>query len=992
MAAKAPLGLCPKCLLKTGLGSGPDEQQKTEVAPGVPTAGILHPGEQFGHYRILGILGGGGMGSVFEADDLETGRRVALKVLGQALDAPDARERFFREGRLAASINHPNSVYIFGTEEVGGTPVIAMELVAGGTLEEFVQTHGPMSTGDAVDAVLQIIAGLEAAQKVGILHRDIKPSNCFRALDGTVKIGDFGLSISTAIRTEPALTATGAFLGTPAFCSPEQLRGEELNARSDMYSVGATLFYLLTGRTPFEAKNAVALIATVLEHPAPSPRQIRPGIPEGLARIVRRCLEKQSGERFKTYGELRQALAPHGSAAPVPGRLALRFAAGLLDLLILNACIITILSLFSLDPLSCLSLFMSNPARSFAIFGSLMLGSVLYYTVLEGLWGATLGKRICRLLVVGPHRSMPGIPRALGRALIYVLAPTLPTCAVYAGTKNFLLTSDLWQALVGFSVYVIFGLLFVTARRRNGLAAVQDLATGTRVISRLDLEARSTLAAVEAPPRGIDKLPLVGPYHVLDTLSESPRESWLLGYDLRLLRKVWIHLVPAGTLPVAAAIRHLSRMGRQRWLTGLRSPSANWDAFEALDGKPLPAIGALPQPWAQVRYWLFDLAEELAAAEKDGTLPVLGPDRVWITNEGRAKLLDFAAPGPKSGPAAAATPEQESKAPPVLPSLPPGPHFLNQVAVLALEGRSATNTGETRRATLLPLEARKLIINLPGQPNIAAVRAALKPLLHRPPIVTRARRACVVAACAGLPLFVFVASLFGIRMMQQWNQQNPGMMQLSQLLQQRAALRLWGQAGRGPGDEKLGIYIARHYRAVITNEASWNSFFSVMMIKGDSRRFAEKSLSDYPAPTAQQMTEADAAVAPMVRSVEFFDLLKKPWFLVSLVYGTFAIYVAIPAFLAAILFRGGLVVRAAGVAFVRKDGEPASRLRLGWRALVAWSPVGVALVLVPLLARETLAVAAFGPAVLMGLLATLDVLLPERGLPDRVAGTWPVPR
>src|SRR5208283_3436141 len=262
-------------------------------------------------------------------------RRVALKVLSHRLDSPDARERFFREGRLAASINHPNSVYIFGTEEVGGTPVITMELVSGGTLQDRVRAQGPLPVGEAVDCVLQIVEGLEAAQRVGILHRDVKPSNCYVSEDCTVKIGDFGLSISTAIRTEPALTASGEFLGTPAFCSPEQLRGEELNVRSDMYSVGATLFYLLTGRMPFEAKNVVRLLATVLEQRAPSPRKFRPEIPGGLVKVILRCLEKQSGDRFKNYDELRQALAPYGSTAPTPATLGLRFLAGTLDVVFL---------------------------------------------------------------------------------------------------------------------------------------------------------------------------------------------------------------------------------------------------------------------------------------------------------------------------------------------------------------------------------------------------------------------------------------------------------------------------------------------------------------------------------------------------------------------------------------------------------------------------------------------------------------------------------
>ena len=173
----------------------------------------------------------------------------------------------------------------------------------------------------------------------GPAHRHSAPRRqaleLFLDAEGTVKIGDFGLSISTAIRTEPAFTSSGQFLGTPAFCSPEQLRGEELNARSDMYSVGVTLFFLLTGRTPFEAKNTVQLLANVLEKRAPSPRKFRPAIPKGLANAVLRCLEKQPGDRFKNYDELRRALAPYSSAAPTPATLGLRFLAGALDMLLL---------------------------------------------------------------------------------------------------------------------------------------------------------------------------------------------------------------------------------------------------------------------------------------------------------------------------------------------------------------------------------------------------------------------------------------------------------------------------------------------------------------------------------------------------------------------------------------------------------------------------------------------------------------------------------
>lgn len=154
--------LCPKCLLKQALAAE-STQVLSDVMPTVRvrSGGLPAAGQQFGHYRIIRPLGGGGMGVVFEAEDLDSGRRVALKVLSHALDSPEARERFFREGRLAASINHPNSVYVFGTEEIAGIPVIAMELIAGGTLEQRVRTGGPMPAAEAVDAMLQIIAGLE---------------------------------------------------------------------------------------------------------------------------------------------------------------------------------------------------------------------------------------------------------------------------------------------------------------------------------------------------------------------------------------------------------------------------------------------------------------------------------------------------------------------------------------------------------------------------------------------------------------------------------------------------------------------------------------------------------------------------------------------------------------------------------------------------------------------------------------------------------------
>ncbi len=1038
-----PPDLCPKCLLKLGLAAPPATGPNGTVVVATPEAraqGLPQPGEQLGHYRIVRPLGGGGMGAVFAAEDLESGRQVALKVLSHALDSPEARERFFREGRLAASLNHPNSVYVFGTEEVGGTPVIAMELVTGGTLEERVRALGPLPPAEAVEAVLQIIAGLEAAQRVGILHRDIKPSNCFVESGGTVKIGDFGLSISTAVRTEPALTAAGAFLGTPAFCPPEQLRGDELSARSDMYSVGATLFYLLTGRAPFEAKNVVALIATALEQPAPSPRKFRSNLPRGLAKAVLRCLEKQPAERFKSYDDLRQALAPYSANAPLPATLALRFLAGLLDLSLLNG--------LSLAALGLLVGFgnamewvnrMSQPSlKLLAIALAGLGGSILYYALLEGLWGATVGKALCRLRVVAPTpagRDAPGF-RALGRALIYVVVPVLPFWLIHGlHPKAYLDASSASQYVAGYSFWVMLALLFSTARRRNGFAAIHDLATKTRVVARVALASRPALSASEAPPPAVETRPRLGPYYVLETLEASAGVTWLLGYDLRLLRKVWLRVVPPGTPPVPAPLRNISRVSRLRWLAGRRAPEENWDAFEAVTGKPLLRLlqdnsrqspsgtlgesasgdartNAGPQPWDQVRYWLWDLAREVSAAEKDGTLPaVLALDRVWITADGRAKLFDFAAPGASSvnhstdSTASTAAPSAPSDqvagqrrdsseaGPPVL-ATEETRRFLSEVAAAALEGRpQAAAKAADLVAVPLPLHVRPLLKSLPLAVDAEAVANALKPQLQRVTVVTRWRRAAIVAGCLAFPVLGSLGYRFGVSIMQQWNRSNPELVQVFSVLQARSGLHMWGKHQPGPTDRQFAIYLAGHCQAVITNPASWSNATTLLFIKGPDRRFAEQSVAEHPAPTASELADADSAVKPHLPKPEALAFAGQPSFLLAWMGVSLLLFVGLPAALAALLFRGGLILRIAGVAFVRADGARASRLRLLWRAVLVWGPLLLTLILVRFL-RGGLGPLGAGlvAAGLVAGMAILSVALPTRGLADRLAGTWPVPR
>jgi uncharacterized RDD family membrane protein YckC len=990
--AELPVGtppdLCPKCLLQAALPteSEPSPSQTAIIPPLLPPRPRgPQPGEQLGHYRIVRLLGEGGMGAAYDADDLESGRRVALKILGHKLDSPEARQRFLREGRLAASINHPNSVYVFGTEEIGGTPAIAMELVAGGTLQDRVRDRGPLPVAEAVDAVLQIIAGLEAAQRIGILHRDIKPSNCFRDTDGTVKIGDFGLSISTSVRTEPALTATGMFLGTPAFCSPEQLRGDELNVRSDMYSVGATLYYLLAGRTPFEGKNSVQLMATVLEQRAPSPGKFRPGIPSGLARIVLRCLEKMPGDRYRNYHELSRALAPYSSVAPTPATLGLRCVGGVLDHMILSIVSMSGMLLAGKGPIDFLNFTSRSAPRAFAWVLPILAISILYYAFLEGLWGATAGKAICRLRVVGPDGNVPHFWRAFVRAFVYVGAPLAPFWMIYGfNPKAYPYIPSALQTILSFSFYIVLGLLFCSARRRNGFAALHDLITRTRVISRVTLESRPALVPTDVPPHAVATNAAVGPYQVFETLEKSSTVEWVLGYDLRLLRKVWIRVVRPGSPPVPLALRNLARVGRLRWLTGRRSANENWDAFECPSGKPFLDLALTRRPWGQVRYWIYDLATEIGHATKDGTLPpMLALDRVWITDDGRAKLLDFPAPGAKT-----VAPASDVQA--------PGFNvFLARVAAKTLTGSVEQVAQNGFPVPIpLPLHARRFLEELSQSSSAETVAATLKPLLQRVAQVTRWRRAAVAVGCLAMPVSASLILMIVMTLLQRWDRSNPGLMDLQMLLQRRASLNSHpAKSQANPTDRQFEIYIASHYRSLITNDETWNDGIMVSLIKGDARKFAEQSVADYPAPTDEEKKEADAALKKTAGSLHFFSFPKQRFFSFYMACAALIMYVCIPALVAALLFRGGLVLFAARISFVCKNGEPASRLRLLWRVFLTWSPLLLALLFVvfpKIWLSPTAAVVA--AASLLGVLTIISVALPERGLQDRLAGVWPVPR
>jgi serine/threonine protein kinase/tetratricopeptide (TPR) repeat protein len=285
-------------------------------------------GTQLGHYRLTALLGEGGMGRVFAAEDLRLGRRVALKLLPESLQGDPAHlERFQREARLLAAVNHPNVITVHSVEEADGHAFITMELVDGGTLLDRIRPGG-LALEELLGITIPLAEALAAAHAMGIVHRDLKPANVMLGRDGRLKVVDFGIAkpdrSQSSASTQAPLTGAGLVLGTPAYMAPEQLKGEAIDQRVDIFALAVVIYELATGTRPFGGRSDADVVSAILRDLPPPLQRQRADLPAQLQSILASCFEKEPARRTDSAATIARALAnlrrPDLTPPPTPSQ------------------------------------------------------------------------------------------------------------------------------------------------------------------------------------------------------------------------------------------------------------------------------------------------------------------------------------------------------------------------------------------------------------------------------------------------------------------------------------------------------------------------------------------------------------------------------------------------------------------------------------------------------------------------------------------------
>lgn len=583
-------------------------------------------------FELLSELGSGGMGVVYRARELSTGRVVALKVLRHSSDEDDTTfDRFQREAMIAGSISDSRCVFVYGAHSVEGAPAIAMELVEGETLEAVLARKQPIAVRRAVQWGIELCEALEVAHRAGILHRDVKPSNCFLDPEGRVKLGDFGLSRS--VESNVQLTDKGAFIGSPLYAPPEQIRGRDVDERSDLYAAAATIYALLAGRPGWTGNNIQEVFARILSEPPEDLARLRPEIPRELAEVIARAMDKEPARRFESVRALREALHPFASEAPAAD-LWRRGAAYAIDSLGVSVTV-TVLAV-ALEPLNPFELTDDTFAVQLGYISALAL--VLYFVVCEGRSGRSIGKWALGLKVERADGGALGYRRAFLRSSTLAAGAFLPLVFHDTGERP---RSEMFVvSLAGATLdYLWFAAMALTMRRANGKRGVHEFVSGTRTTqSTLPLQRIST--ELRAPePRALDAHVegdgILDRYRLRGRVAQTSWGPLYMGEDALLEREVWILAEPSDS----AEVHRVERSARLRWLASFEALDRRWLVLEAPGGETFErwraAQGELA--WDVVLRMLRDLSVEL---ELSGASAV-APEQLWIDRFHNLRLLDF---------------------------------------------------------------------------------------------------------------------------------------------------------------------------------------------------------------------------------------------------------------------------------------------------------------------------------------------------------------
>ena len=603
-----------------------------------------------GPYRLVRKLGQGGMGTVYEAQHNETGRSVALKLLSPEVRGTEEMVmRFQRESQIAASINHPRSTFVYESGDHDGQLYITMELMGGGTLKDVVAKEGPLPLNKAVDYVLDIIDGLLVAHNAGIVHRDLKPSNSFVDHDGRIKVGDFGLAKS--FLGDSSLTQTGTFMGTPQYAAPEQIRNADVDERTDIYALGGTLYYLLTGSAPFVG-NPAQVISSIASDIPPRIDTIVKGIPRQIVKLIAQTLEKDPERRPFNLNVVRDALLPfstRGALAADPGRRMGAFFVDMLFVVITGVTLITFVSPILMFLLGAFNVIV-NPA----ILGASIYvpWGIFYFAFSEWRFGRTLGKWVFGMRVINDESQTPSASQSLLRAVFIpgIMLSTSQFVAFYymsemsnmadaADLINFMFKSQVTEKLL---VWASLLALISTARKSNGYRGVHDLLSRCRVVRLAgDLESQLldqfavTVPMTEFESESIGDYELIGSYGRKDDGQEV-----FLGRDTKLDRPIWLFR-GFDIENIDSDRRHLTRPCRLR-IINQSNNGDSWYATESVPGVPfIEVVRRFSCDWKSACPLFRDIAYELSLAEENNAIPPgLTIDHIWLDHAGGVRLLD----------------------------------------------------------------------------------------------------------------------------------------------------------------------------------------------------------------------------------------------------------------------------------------------------------------------------------------------------------------